>query len=257
MKTSSTALALAIMAATSTAYVHDRQYEHEKHAAVTAMKMKGSSIDGKQMLNEASRQNLRSLKKKKVASDYSWLVGTYDSGTMSWLSLNEGVGVMKGEDVPGNAELDIAAFQGTTTNRIFQAHLTFQAHPCKLLGLTEDECPETSISPNPVVGNQTTAIMYEFEGVGSYASQQADQMVFVTDHFKYLKVVNGTNVWVDSFSADTDEIDVMTCFRMKGDEQLPCDFRLQFVLAEGVTGPNLLGPHFQSVGSVLWEESEE
>lgn len=80
--------------------------------------------------------------------------------------------------------------------------------------------------------------------------------MFVTDHFQYFKVVNGTNEWVDSFSADTDEIDVMTCFRMKGDKQLPCDFRLQFVLAEGVAGPNLLGPHFQSVGSVLWEESE-
>mmetsp|Transcript_12154 Transcript_12154/g.18235 ORF Transcript_12154/g.18235 Transcript_12154/m.18235 type:complete len:140 (+) Transcript_12154:1407-1826(+) len=132
MKTSSTALALAIMAATSTstAYVHDRrEYEKEKHAAATAMKMKGSSADGKQMLNEESRPNLRSLKKKKVASDYSWLVGTRDSGTMSWLGLNEGVGVMKGEDAPGNAnvELDIAAFEGTATNRIFQAHLTFQA----------------------------------------------------------------------------------------------------------------------------------
>ena len=81
MKTSSTALALAIMAATSTstAYVHDRrEYEHEKHTAVTAMKMKGSSADGKQTLNEENRQNLRSLKKKKVASDYSWLVGTYE-----------------------------------------------------------------------------------------------------------------------------------------------------------------------------------
>eukprot|EP00985_Skeletonema_marinoi_P021925 scaffold13693_cov114-Skeletonema_marinoi.AAC.3 len=238
MKTSSTALALAIMAATSTstAYVHDRrEYEHEKHTAVTAMKMKGSSADGKQRLNEESRQNLRSLKKKK----------------------NEGVGIVKGEDAPGNAELDIAAFEGTTTNRIFQAHLTFQAHPCKLLDLTEDECPGTATSPNPLVENRTTTIMYEFEGVGSCASQQADQIVFVTDHFQYLKVVNGTNVWVDSFSADTDEIDVMTCFRMKGDEQLSCDFRLHFVLAEGVENPNLLGPHFQSVGSVLWEEIEE
>ena len=260
MKTSSTALALAIMAATSTstAYVHDRrEYEKEKHAAATAMKMKGSSADGKQTLNEENRQNLRSLKKKKVASDYSWLVGTYDSGRMSWLGLNEGVGVTKGEDAPSNAGLDIAAFEGTTTNRIFQAHLTFQAHPCKLLDLTEDECPGTATSPNPLVGDETTTIMYEMEGVGSYASQQADQIVFVTDHFQYLKVVNGTNVWVDSFSADTDEIDVMTCFRMKGDEQLSCDFRLHFVLAEGVENPNLLGPHFQSVGSVLWEEIEE
>ena len=254
---------------TSTAYnVHDRrEYENEKHAAATAtatataMKMKGSSADGKKMLNEDEERrpnlSLRSLKKKKqVAKDYSWLVGSYDSFTTSWLILNEGVGFMKEEDAPGNAELDIVAFEGTTTNRIFQAHWALRAWPCSLMGLTEDECPETATSPLPLVGDRTTTIMCEMEGVASYASQQAGQIVFVTDHFKYLKVVNGTNEWVD-FSSATDEIDVMTCFRMKDDKQLTCDFRLQFVLAEGVTVPNLLGPHFQSIGSTVWAESEE
>jgi len=39
--------------------------------------------------------------------------------------------------------------------------------------------------------------------VHSYAQQQADQIVFITDHFQYLKVVNGADEWVDSFSSDT------------------------------------------------------
>eukprot|EP00985_Skeletonema_marinoi_P027277 scaffold22152_cov73-Skeletonema_marinoi.AAC.1 len=61
-------------------------------------------------------------------------------------------------------------------------------------GLTDDECPEIC-KHHP----STTTIKYEFGGVGigSYCDQQqADQIVFVTDHFQYLKVVNDSDEWV-------------------------------------------------------------
>ena len=61
------------------------------------------------------------------------------------------------------------------------------------------------------------------ELVHSYAQQQADQIVFVTDHFQ-----NDADEWVDSFPSDTVEIDVMTIFRVKDKKQFVCDFRFQY-----------------------------
>jgi len=254
MKTSSSALALAIMAATytSTASGHDH---HENEKDMPAASMKGSV--GKEKGGEERRPSLRSLKKKDTA-DYSWLVGKYDSCTKTDMTLNEGEGVIVREDIPcvAGEELTIAAFGSTTNNRIFQANYINPALPCASLGLFGLECPETFDTNIPIIGSKTTTIRYELEGVGSYAKQQADQIVFVTDHFQFLKVVNGTNEWVDSFNSNGEEIDVMTCLRLKDDRQLTCDHRFQFTTLDDYSYvPGILGPHFQTLGSWFWEEA--
>jgi len=131
--------------------------------------------------------------------------------TNSRIFLNEGVGVTVHE------ELTIARLRRHhTSNRVFQA-VYLRPVPRRV--------PRDEHHPS------TTTIKYEFGGVGigSYCDQQqADQIVFVTDHFQYLKVVNDADGWVDSFSSDTEETDVMTCFRLKDKKQPVCDFRFQY-----------------------------
>ena len=49
-----------------------------------------------------------------------------------------------------------------------------------------------------------------FEGVGSYAQSQQDQIKFYTDPFEY-QLSNGT--WIDSGKSQQDDVGSMTCYK--------------------------------------------
>jgi len=195
-----------------------------------------------------------------VAPDYSWILGTYDTCTRTTVSLNEGIapprGIIEDEPCRVGENLTIALLKGTTSGRILQANYTNPGIPCVALNLTDDECPQTYPLNSPFYGNQTTTIRYEMEGVGSYAPQQANQLSFNTDHYQFLKVVDGELVWITSFTVEED-IDIMTCFKMSDERELVCDGQYQDNSFLDVTGaPGIYGPHFQNLGSWLWTESE-
>eukprot|EP00984_Skeletonema_dohrnii_P020253 scaffold9816_cov99-Skeletonema_dohrnii-CCMP3373.AAC.7 len=83
-----------------------------------------------------------------------------------------------------------------------------------------------------------------------------DQIVFGTDQYQYLKVLNDADEWVDSFSSDTEENDVMTCFRMKDKSSLFATSGFNTTAVEDFPGPGFIGLHFMTVGSKLWEEGD-
>ena len=218
-------------------------------------------------MDESALRGRRQTKsgKNEVAADYSWLAGTYDSCTRTTISANEGYvpprGIVEEAPCKPGENLTIAILSGAaeSRSRIYQAIYTNPGVPCLALNLTDAECPNTLAINSPIYGNRTSTVRYEMEGVGSYAPQQADVMDFVTDHYQYIKVVDGKYEWIDSFYDDSlqSDSDILKCFRLR-DEQLACDGQFNDLSIADLSDvvPFIRGKHFQNLGSWLWEESE-
>jgi hypothetical protein len=174
-----------------------------------------AAADGKKKGNGKKRSS-----SKKEASllkqDFGWVAGDWKRCRSTLVGINEGVIVSTTQrDCSNQNNFSVSSFEGS--NRVFELNHESQL-PCLLIGVPPEDCLNVT-DAGPLGG--TTITRAKYEGVGSYAQSQQDQIKFTSDHFEW-QISNGT--WIDSGATQEEDVGSLTCYKdSKKDGVMSCD----------------------------------